>query len=145
MKRHVILLATAIAVFTTSNGVAQQQRANAQQQHAHLRAMAHPGPMSAAAYEVKVQKGLNMLRAMRPFGPVTQSDINQAILLGRDCASTVEADGVVTDAEFKYCDKVMNDFYRQKLHELLVSSSPDEWKAWAQQGKANAASACRTH
>ena len=93
-------------------------------------------PMSTAAYDVYVQRALARMRALRPVGPVTQADINLGVLLYRDCTSTIEADGVVTEGEHNYCAKVLQDFMTQKMHEIMLSSTPDQWRQWMQQATA---------
>jgi hypothetical protein len=96
----------------------------------------NPFPMPAARYEATVSKVLEKLRHLRPTGPVTQSDINKAILLFRDCSSNIEADGYVTMGEMKHCNQVLINFKRERQHEIMMSSSPDEWGQWARQSGA---------
>jgi hypothetical protein len=93
-----------------------------------------PGfPMRATEFETTVQLVLTRLRSLRPVGPVTTGDINKGILLYRDCTARIEADGVVTFAEMNYCNDVLRNFEREKMREIMMSSTPDEWAKWSQQ------------
>jgi len=138
MKWQPIML---VLAFVTSDASAQQQtqgvRRMTPEQRAHMVQLAHQFPMSADTYErTIVQKILTKARTMRPVGPVTQGDINGGILLVRDCASRVEADGIVTHAEFVYCGQVVANYQHEKLNEIIATSSPDQWKQWMQQSAA---------
>ncbi len=62
-------------------------------------------PTTAATYEAYVQFYLKMLREAGVRYHVDSGDTNKAILLLRDCASRVEADGYVTRNEARACHR----------------------------------------
>lgn len=140
MKWQPIML---VLAFVTSDASAQQQTQTTQVRHmtpeqrARLVQLSHQFPMSADTYErTMVQKALAKARTMRPIGPVTQGDINGGILLMRDCAARIEADGIVTHAEFAYCGQMLANYQHEKLNEIIATSSPDQWKQWMHQSAA---------
>lgn len=92
--------------------------------------------MTAARYEQVVSKTLDRLRAMPPIGPVSRGDINALILRIRDCSSAIEADGWVTQAEASRCNAMIMGIIRQRRHEIMLSSTPEQWAQWGQQAKA---------
>jgi hypothetical protein len=132
-----ILFAVGAVVLTVPSVQAQQTQQIQARLTPQQQQRANGGfPMTADAYEKIVQRVLKRVRAMRPIGPVTSGDINKGVLLFRDCTSRVESDGVVTFAEMHYCNEVIRTFQREKLHEIMMSSTPDEWKQWMQQSAA---------
>ncbi len=92
-----------------------------------------PYPVSAARYEQFVSARLTMLRNARPIGPLSQGDINKVILLVRDCAMRVEADGVVTHNEMRQCNAIINTFTKERVREIKASSTAEDWARWAAQ------------
>ena len=121
---------------------AQQHNATTnttQQPHTSLRAAENaapprnPFPIPAARYHLIISKRLQVLRAMHPVGPITQGDINKAILLMSDCASNVEADGIVTQAEMQHCNAVITALKRERTREVMATSTPEDWVRWERQ------------
>ena len=133
MNRLAIWLVAAIGLCPTSGSAQQQQP----QQHRAAQQHAKHVVMTAQQYEMVVQKGLSIMRAMRPVGPITQADINGGILLARDCATTVEADGVVTPAEYRYCSNLVGNYMNDKFHDVMLSGTPDQLAQWARQAQAS--------
>jgi hypothetical protein len=90
-------------------------------------------PMPAAQYEAHVSKILKVLREARPIGPITRADFDKAIFITRECASTVEADGIVTASEAQGCRARLVQFKRERLREIMATSSPADWARWRAQ------------
>jgi hypothetical protein len=132
----------AIIVFsgaiTIALGASAQQLPQQPTHHGqHLNPAGHviknPYPMPAARYEITVSKSLQALRAMHPMGPITQGDINKALLLVRDCAMRVEADGIVTMGEMRMCNNMFADLKRQVSTQAMANSTTSDWERWAAQ------------
>jgi hypothetical protein len=87
-------------------------------------------PMTSAQYEHNVGKLLDVLHKAKPTGPITSGDLNKAILIVRDCASNAEADGVVTQKEAQFCRAQLTQFKRERLREVMATSTPEQWARW---------------
>jgi hypothetical protein len=73
-------------------------------------------PAPAARYEKFVQYFLTIIRQAPTRFHITQGDTDLLVLVVKDCAARVEADGWVTKHESKYCEKITT----AKIHELMA-------------------------
>ena len=113
MKVQVALLVAALS--TASVSATAQQRpqpinpsdssASASGHHHNLTPLRFPA--TAARYDQYIAFMLDTIRKLVGKGGVTQGDVNKFVLAVKDCASNVEADGVVTEWESRRCGDVM--------------------------------------
>lgn len=123
-------------VLTSVDGASAQQKwtiPGPQNTHAHTQHAQVHFPIPASVYELKISKALEKLRASRPVGPITQGDLNKVILLLRECASRVEADGYVTVAEMTSCNHVVYQYKQERLVEVMATSDSSDWQRWSSQ------------
>ena len=131
------LAPSASAQQATSNLQRQMDAARKQQAQSH--AAVHAFPIPASYYHAKMAKALERLRTMTLRGPITAADVNKAILRMKECEAAVTADGVVTAAEMRYCNNVMTQMRREKVHEIMATTGPDDWARWGKRPTQTAA------
>ena len=73
-------------------------------------------PAPAAQYDKYIQWFVTLLRTLPARYNVPQSEGDVVIVLLKDCASRIEADGIVTKDESKYCENIT----MAKLHEIVT-------------------------
>jgi len=136
MKKLLGVLVAGI-LLTQVDGASAQQKwtiPGPQNTHAHQQGHAQVHfPISAAIYEVHISRALEKLRAARPIGPITQGDLNHTILILRECASRVEADGVVTVAEMNSCNHAVYAYKQGRLIEVMATTDSSDWQRWSGQ------------
>ena len=133
MKKLLGVLAAG-ALLTQVNGASAQQKWTIPGPQTHQQAHNHVHfPVSAAVYEVHISKALEKLRASRPIGPITQGDLNHTILILRECASRVEADGIVTVAEMNSCNHAVYSYKQGRLIEVMATTDSADWQRWSGQ------------
>jgi len=125
---HAALVAAGLLVASPIASAQQQQQQHAQQHHPNANIVRFPMP--AASYHLRIDRMLTMLRKARPVGPVSQGDLNKAILIIKDCAMRAEADGIVTQAEATGCRAQLTEFKRERFREIMATSSPADWARW---------------
>ncbi len=79
-----------------------------------LKTLRFPAP--AAKYDQVVQWYLGLIRQFPVRFHAAQADTDLLVLLVKDCASRIEADGIVTQGEHKYCERTI----LAKAHELMT-------------------------
>jgi hypothetical protein len=94
-------------------------------------------PVRASQYHQLVERTLRMMRSVAGIGPITQGDVDKVILGYRECVAGIEADGVVTDKESNYCNRVAKSLIRQQVR-IYMQASPEQQAQWARQAMANA-------
>ena len=112
MKQYVAILVGAAMICGAS--VASAQHMPLPPPPPEFKSMRFPAP--AAKYEKVVQWYLGLIRQIPSRFHATQADTDVVILVLKDCASRVESDGIVTEGESKYCERVT----LAKVHELMV-------------------------
>lgn len=142
MKKLLAITAFGLALTLVDGGASAQQRLTMPGPAAHkpTHTVVNSFPMPAAQYELIVSKALEKMRGVHPVGPVTQGDLNKVILLFRDCASHVEADGYVTIAESNRCTQVVRAYKQERMVEVMANSGPSDWQRWSGQVAANSGS-----
>jgi hypothetical protein len=73
-------------------------------------------PATAARYDVYASFMVDLIRKQAGHGPITQGDVNKAVLVMKDCTSKIEAKGYVTQADATACNQVLS----QTLHEIAT-------------------------
>jgi len=114
MKRGAILAAAAI-LFGVGIANAQHHNSPLPKPPEPLPKIVH-FPAPASQYDKYVQYYLTLLRSLPAKMNVKQGDVDVVILMLKDCASRVEADGIVTQNEAKYCETITMN----KVHELAT-------------------------
>ena len=115
MKRFVGACALAIGMLLQgASANAQQRMPLPKPDHPLPRITRFPIP--AAQYDQYVQYYLVVIRQLPARFHVAQSDADSIVLLVKDCASKVEADGYVTRSEMDYCHNIM----MTKAHEVAA-------------------------
>lgn len=94
--------------------VAQAQHMPLPQAPPEFKSMRFPAP--ATTYDKVVSWYVAMLRQVPARFHVAPGDADAVILVLKDCASRIESDGVVTEGESKYCERIT----LAKVHELMV-------------------------
>jgi hypothetical protein len=112
MKLRRALLAAATIIFGVSIASAQHTTSPLPKPPEPLpKFVRFPAP--ASQYDKYVQYYMTLLRSLPSRMGVKQGDVDVVILLLKDCASRIEADGIVTQAESKYCETITMN----KVHE----------------------------
>ncbi len=112
MKRIAILTAAALAFGV---GVASaQQHIPLPKPPNDIKMIRYPAP--SAQYDKLVQYYLTLVRSLPMRFHVSQADTDIVVLMLKDCAGRVEADGIVTKDEAKYCENIT----MAKIHELAT-------------------------
>ena len=73
-------------------------------------------PATAARYDVYASFMVDLIRKQAGHGPITQGDVNKAVLAMKDCTSKIEAKGYVTQADATACNQVLS----RTLHEIAT-------------------------
>lgn len=114
MKRGVLFAATA-AIAIALTGVASAQQAQPlpplPENLGKLKF-----PMPAAQYDKIAQWVYTIIRQAPSRFHATQADADAVLLVAKECATQVEADGWVTKQESKYCERITS----AKIHELMT-------------------------
>jgi len=116
MKIRNALIAVFVLVAVSANA---QQRpepidntdANAQNQH-KIPIIKH-FPCTAAEYDKFIKWEMGMLQTTAARFPEMHAEFNKVVLRVRDCTSMVEADGYVTQSEFQFCDRRLEETIRE--------------------------------
>ena len=138
MKKLLGVLLSGVVLTFVSGASAQQKWTIPGPQNTHAHTQQHAQvhfPIPAAVYEAKISKALEKLRTARPIGPITQGDVNKVILLIRECASRVEADGYVTAAEMTSCNNVVARYKQTRAVEVMATTDSSDWARWAAQSQ----------
>ncbi len=114
MKLRGALLAAAAVLFGVSVASAQHTSPLPKPPEPLPKTVHFPAP--ASQYDKYVQYYLVLLRSLPSRMNVRQADVDIVILLLKDCASRIEADGIVTQNEAKYCETITMN----KVHELAT-------------------------
>ena len=118
MKAHKAILAGAMVVFAVTAASAQQRPTPTHMAlpppPKALQSLRFPAP--ADKYDQLAQWYLALFRQFPARFHVAQADTDLLILLLKDCTARIEADGIVTEGEHKYCRRQT----LAKAHELMV-------------------------